>query len=54
MNRLIITRRELKNYEEKASWKSYVNYPEVLIAKKPEDQDFSAYIVTSAHIVTSD
>ena len=47
MNRLIITRIEFKNYEEKTSWKGYVNYPEVLIAKKPEHQDFSAYIVTS-------
>ena len=37
MNRLLITRQEFKNDEEKSSWKSYVKYPGVLMVKKPED-----------------
>ena len=35
MNRLLITRREFKNDEEKSSWKSYVRYPAMLMVKKP-------------------
>ena len=46
MNRLLITRREFENDEEKSPWKSYVMYPGVLMVKKPEDRNLSAYIVT--------
>ena len=41
MNRLLITKRELQNDEEKSSWKSYVKYPGMLMplimVKNPED-----------------
>ena len=47
MNRLLITRREFKSVEEKSSWKSYVKYPGVLMVKKPEDRNFSVYIVAT-------
>ena len=47
MNRLLITRRELKNDEENSSWKSYVKYPEVLMVKKFEGQNYSVYMVAS-------
>ena len=44
-NKLLITRREFKSDEEKSSWKSYVKYPGVLMAKKPEDQNYNVYMV---------
>ena len=47
MNRLLITRQEFKNDEEKSSWKSYVKYPGVLMVKKPEDRNYSVYMVAS-------
>ena len=47
MNRLLITRREFKNDEEKNTWKSYVKYPGVLMIKKPEDQNYSVYMLVS-------
>ena len=45
MNRLLITRRESKNDEEKSSWKSYVKYPGALMVRKPEDRNYSVYMV---------
>ena len=47
MNRLLITRREFKNDEEKNSWKGYVKYSGVLMIKKPEDQNYSVYMLVS-------
>ena len=47
MNRLLITRQEFKNDEEKSSWTSYVKYPGVLMVKKPEDRNYSVYMVAS-------
>ena len=47
MNRLLITRQEFKSDEEKSSWKSYVKYPGVLMVKKPEDRNYSVYMVAS-------
>ena len=47
MNRLLITRRESKNDEEKSSWKSYVKYPGALMVRKPEDRNYSVYMVAS-------
>ena len=47
MNRLLISRQEFKNDEEKSSWKSYVKYPGVLMVKKPEDRNYSVYMVAS-------
>ena len=44
-NKLLITRREFKSDEEKSSWKSYVKYPGVFMAKKPEDQNYNVYMV---------
>ena len=46
MNRLLITTKKIKN-DEKSSWKSYVKYPQVLMVKKPEDQNYSEYMVAS-------
>ena len=46
MNRLLMTRREFKNDEEKSSWKSYVKHPGVLMVKKPEDQN-CVYLVAT-------
>ena len=43
MNRSLITTKELKNEEEKSSWKRFVKYPGVLMAKKPEDQYYTVY-----------
>ena len=47
MSRLLVTRREFKNDEEKSSWKSYVKYPGILMVKKPDDQYYSLYMVAS-------
>ena len=47
MNRLLITRNEFKNDEEKSSWKSYVKYPGVLMVKKPENRNYSVSMVAS-------
>ena len=47
MNKLLITRRELKSDKEKSSWKSYVKYPGVLMVKKSEDQNYSVYMVAT-------
>ena len=47
MNRLLITRREFKNYEEKSPWKSYLRYPGMLMIKKPKDRNYSVYMVTT-------
>ena len=43
MNRSLITTKELKNEEEKSSWKRFVKCPGVLMAKKPEDQYYTVY-----------
>ena len=43
MNRLLITRREFENDEKKSSWKIYAK----LMVKKPEDQNYSVYMVAS-------
>ena len=45
MNRLLITRPEFKIDKEKNSWRSYVKYPGVLMVKKPEDRNYSVYMV---------
>ena len=47
MNRLLITRREFKSDEEKSCWKSYGKYPGVLMVKKPEDRNYSVYMVAT-------
>ena len=47
INRLLIIRREFKNNEERSSWKSYVKYQGVLMVKKPEDQNYSAYMAAT-------
>ena len=47
INRLLITRREFKSKDEKGSWKSYVKYPGVLMVKKPDDPNYSAYMVAT-------
>ena len=47
MNRLLITRREFKSDEEKSCWRSYVKYPGVSMVKKPEDQNYSVYMVAT-------
>ena len=47
MNRVLITRQEFKNDEEKSSWKGYVKHPGVLMVKKPEDRNCSVYMVAS-------
>ena len=47
MNRLLITRSEFESDEEKSIWKSYVKYPAVLMVKKPEDRNYSVYIVAT-------
>ena len=47
MKRLLFTRKEFKNDEEKKSWKSYVKYPVMLKVKKPEDQNYSVYMIAS-------
>ena len=51
MNRLLITRREFKNDEEKSSWKSYAKYPGVLMVKKLEHQNYTVYMVASIYIL---
>ena len=43
MNKLFITRREFENDEKKSSWKIYAK----LMVKKPEDQNYSVYMVAS-------
>ena len=48
MSMLLITRREFKSDEETSSYKSYAKYPGVLMAKKPEDQNYSVYMVAKA------
>ena len=45
--RLLTTRREFKSNEEKSSWKKYVKYPGVLMVKKPEDRNYSVYMVVT-------
>ena len=47
MNRLLITRREFKSDEEKSCWRSYVKYPGVSMVKKPEDQNYSVYMIAT-------
>ena len=47
VNGLLITRGEFKNDEEKSSWKDYVKYSGFLIVKKPEDRNYSVYMVAS-------
>ena len=47
MNRLLITRREFKSDEEKSSWKSYVKHPGALMVKKPEDRNYSVFMVAT-------
>ena len=37
INRLLVTKKEFKNDDEKSSWNSCVKYPGVLMVKKPED-----------------
>ena len=50
MNRLLITRREFKSDEEKSCWKSYVKYPGVSMVKKPEDPNYSVYMVATDQV----
>ena len=50
MNRLLITRREFKSDNENNSWKSYVKYPRVLMVKKPEDRNYSVYMVATDQV----
>ena len=50
MNRLLITRREFKNDEEKSSWKSYVEHPGMLMVKKPEDQNCGVYLAATDQV----
>ena len=47
MDRLLITRREFKSDEEKSYWKSYVKYPGAIMVKKPEDRNYSVYVVAT-------
>ena len=47
MSRLLITRTKCKSDEEKSSWKSYVMYPGALMLKKPEDRNYSVYMVAT-------
>ena len=50
MSRLLITRREFKDDEEKNYLKSSVKYPGVLMVKKPEDRNYIVYIVASDYV----
>ena len=50
MSRLLITRREFKDDEEKNYLKSSVKHPGVLMVKKPEDRNYIVYIVASDYV----